>query len=96
MRFTYIVCYDICDQKRLRKVFQTMKNWGQHIQYSIFECQLTDADRVQIESELGEIIHHRQDQILFIKLGKAESRGDREITSLGKAYSPYDQSSMVI
>ena len=96
MRYTYIVCYDICDQKRLRKVFKTMKNWGEHIQYSIFECQLTDARRVQLEAELEEIIHHRNDQILFIRLGKTESRGDREITSLGKAYCPYEQSSLVI
>jgi hypothetical protein len=34
MRTSYLVCYDICDDKRLRKVFQTMRNYGDHLQYS--------------------------------------------------------------
>jgi hypothetical protein len=25
MRFSYLICYDICDDKRLRQVFQTMR-----------------------------------------------------------------------
>ena len=41
MRTSYLVCYDICDDKRLRKVFQTMRGYGDHLQYSVFECQLT-------------------------------------------------------
>jgi len=44
MRQTYLVCYDIADEKRLRKVFQTMRNWGDHLQYSVFECQFTAMD----------------------------------------------------
>ncbi len=96
MRYTYIVCYDISDARRLRQVFRTLKNWGEHLQYSIFECQLTESDRVKLKGELESIIHHRNDQVLFIKLGKFESRGDREIQSIGKSYSPYDQSSLII
>lgn len=41
MRASYLVCYDICDDKRLRKVFRTMRGFGDHLQYSVFECQLT-------------------------------------------------------
>ena len=35
-----------CDDKRLRKVFQTMRAYGDHLQYSVFECQLTAMDLV--------------------------------------------------
>ena len=28
MRTSYLVCYDICDDKRLRKVFQTMRGFA--------------------------------------------------------------------
>ena len=45
MRTSYLVSYDICDDKRLRKVFQTMRGYGDHLQYSVFQCQLTAADR---------------------------------------------------
>lgn len=96
MRISYLVTYDICDDKRLRKVFQTMRGYGDHLQYSVFECQLTSADLVRLRTELAAIIDHRDDQVLFVNLGPAEGRGDRVITSLGKAYSPIDSSCIVV
>jgi len=90
MRNSYIVCYDICDDKRLRKVFKTMRGYGDHLQYSVFECQLTRRDLVRLRAELGEIIHHGEDQVLFVDLGPAEGRGDRVITALGKPYTAMD------
>lgn len=44
MRNTFLVCYDICDDKRLRKVFRTMRDFGDHLQYSVFECQFSPID----------------------------------------------------
>ena len=41
MRHTYIVSYDIADPKRLRKVFRVCQDYGNHLQYSVFECQFT-------------------------------------------------------
>src|SRR5438128_521139 len=43
-RNTYLVCYDICDDKRLKTVYKTMRDFGDHLQYSIFECQFTPTD----------------------------------------------------
>ncbi len=96
MRTTYLVCYDICDPKRLRKVFQTMRNYGDHLQYSVFECQLTEVDLVRCKAELSEIIDHQEDQVLFVNLGPSEGRGERVITALGKPYSPVDSPCYVI
>lgn len=86
MRTTYLVCYDIADAKRLRRVFKTCRNHGEHLQYSIFECDLSSAEKVQLEAELGEIINTAEDQVLFVTLGPAEGRGDRVISSLGIPY----------
>jgi len=96
MRNTYLVCYDICDDKRLRQVFKTMRDFGDHLQYSIFECQFTRADLVRCRHALSEIIDHRVDQVLFVDLGLVEGRGDRVITALGKAYSPIDSPCIVV
>jgi CRISPR-associated protein Cas2 len=96
MRSSYLVCYDICDDKRLRRVFNTMRNYGDHLQYSIFECQLTAMDLVRCRGELGRIIHHGEDQVLFVNLGPAEGRGDRVITALGKPYSAIDAPCIVV
>jgi len=39
-RRVYIVAYDISHPKRLRRVFRTMKVYGQHLQLSVFRCDL--------------------------------------------------------
>jgi len=96
MRKSFLVSYDICDDKRLRKVFQTMRGYGDHLQYSVFECQLTATDLVRLRAELGEIIHHDQDQVLFVDLGPAEGRGDRVITALGRPYTNLDAPCIVV
>ena len=88
MRNTYLVTYDICDDKRLRRVFKTMKNWGDHLQYSVFECQFTPIDLAKCNDELRKIIKHNEDQVLFIDLGPVAGRGDRVITALGLPYAP--------
>lgn len=96
MRNTYLVCYDICDDKRLRRVFRKMRDFGDHLQYSIFECQFTPTDLVRCRHALSEIIHHIEDQVLFVDLGPVEGRGDRVITALGKSYSPIDSPCIVV
>jgi CRISPR-associated protein Cas2 len=96
MRTSYLVCYDISDEKRLRKVFQAMRNYGDHLQFSVFECQLTAMDLVKCRAELGSIINHKEDQVLFVNLGPAEGRGDRVITALGKPYSAIDAPCIVV
>jgi len=96
MRISYLVCYDIADEKRLRKVFQIMRNYGDHLQYSVFECQWTATDLVRCRAELGAVIHHDEDQVLFVSLGPAEGRGDRVITALGKPYTQIDAPCIVV
>jgi CRISPR-associated protein Cas2 len=96
MRSSYLVCYDIADDKRLRRVFKTMRGWGDHIQFSVFECHLTAADLVKLRAELASIIHHDQDQVLFVLLGPTEGRGERVITALGKPYTRVDAPCIVV
>ena len=50
MRRTYIVCYDIADPKRLRNVFKKMRAWGDHLQFSVFECQLRNVDLIRLRA----------------------------------------------
>ena len=96
MRFSYLVCYDIADDKRLRKVYRAMRGWGDHLQFSVFECQLTKTDQVKMRAELSALIHHEQDQILFVELGPAEGRGDRVISAMGKPYTSVDSPCIVV
>jgi CRISPR-associated protein Cas2 len=96
VRNTYLVCYDISNDLRLRRVHKTMRGFGDHLQYSVFECQFTRTDLARCRHLLSEIINHREDQVLFVDLGPVEGRGDRVITALGRAYSPFDSPCIVI
>ena len=62
----------------------------------LFECQLTRLDLVRLRAELADIIHHDEDQVLFVDLGPAEGRGERVITTLGKPYVHIDAPLIVV
>ncbi len=96
MRNSYLVSYDIADEKRLRAVFKIMRNYGDHLQFSVFECQWTPSDLVRCRAELASVINHEQDQVLFVNLGPSEGRGDRVITALGKPYTQLDSPCIVV
>jgi CRISPR-associated protein Cas2 len=96
MRTTYLVCYDISDDKRLRKTFKACGNFGDHLQFSVFECDLNPSEKIQLETALRDIINHDEDQVLFVDLGPSEGRGDRVITALGLPYTRLDAPCYVV
>jgi len=96
MRTTYLVCYDITDDKRLRKVFKVCRNFGDHLQFSVFECDLSASEKIALESSLGDIIDHDEDQVLFVQLGPAEGRSERVITAMGLPYTKLDAPCYVV
>jgi CRISPR-associated protein Cas2 len=96
MRTTYLVCYDIADDKRLRRVFKTCRNFGDHLQFSVFECDLSPSEKIELETALSNIIHHDEDQVIFVSLGPAQGRGDRVITALGLPYVKLDAPCYVV
>lgn len=81
---SYIVSYDISDPKRLRKVFQTLRGYGDHLQLSVFRCDLRRAERIVLEQKLRELIHHHEDQVLFIDIGPAQGRAVLAIDAIGR------------
>lgn len=96
MRNTYLVCYDISDDTRLRRVHKTMTGFGDRRQYSVFECKFSQADLARCRHALEKLIHHREDQVLFVDLGPVEGRGERVITAIGRAYSTLDAPCIIV
>ncbi|MEI8190229.1 MAG: CRISPR-associated endonuclease Cas2, partial [candidate division NC10 bacterium] len=45
------------------------KGFGEHLQLSVFQCDLTPEQKVRMVAALDEIIHHEKDQVVFIDLG---------------------------
>lgn len=63
----YIVCYDITDAKRWKKVHKHLHGYGKPLQYSIFRCRVTTRQLEKLRWELESILT-KEDKILFIGL----------------------------
>lgn len=85
-RQRFLVCYDICNPKRLRLVEKTVKSFGTRLQFSVFECLLDGLRLQQLRRKLIEIINSEQDQILFVSLGPEAGTSNFRIETLGLPY----------
>ncbi len=68
MLSNYIVCYDISNERRLSRVFRTMKGIGLHFQYSVFYCRLTWNALKEVKERLNKIIDKERDDIRIYPL----------------------------
>jgi CRISPR-associated protein Cas2 len=96
MLITYFVTYDICDPERLRKVFTIMKGAGEHVQYSVFRCELSDRAKEELSADLLDVIHTGQDQVLFIDLGPSAGRAATCVSALGQPYEPPKRGPIIV
>ena len=85
MRQSVLVCYDIREPRRLRRVFRALRNWGDHLQYSIFRCELNRRERAELVNLLSSLIKLSEDHLLFVDLGPADGRGITAVESLGRS-----------
>jgi CRISPR-associated protein Cas2 len=60
-----------------------MRAFGDHMQFSVFRCLLSDAQRKQLEQDLLEILASNSDQVLFIPLGRSDGPGEKGLYTLG-------------
>ncbi len=96
MRHTYVVTYDICEPKRLRKVYKLMLGWGDHLQLSVFQCELSHRELVELRIQLDRIIKPSEDQVLFANLGTIEGRAADAISALGRPYADPERVAIVV
>ncbi len=79
-----LITYDVdttnpAGAKRLRRVAKACVNFGQRVQNSVFECELTEANLCILMHTLAEIIDTTKDSIRFYKIKNPD-----RITVLGK------------
>ena len=74
-----LVTYDVettdkSGQRRLRRVAKACLDYGQRVQNSVFECELTDVQFCILKERINEIIDHSLDSIRFYHLNRSENR----------------------
>jgi CRISPR-associated protein Cas2 len=63
-----VISYDIPEDKRRTKIHKILKSYGQWMQFSVFECELTDAQYAKLRSRLNKLIKPDEDSIRFYAL----------------------------
>ena len=69
-----LVSYDVATsvpagQKRLHRVAKTCQNYGQRVQYSVFECIVDPAQWAVLRNKLIKEINPAEDSLRFYFLG---------------------------
>jgi CRISPR-associated protein Cas2 len=69
-----LVSYDVMvtspgGQRRLRKVSKACTDYGQRVQYSVFECVVDPAQWVKLKNTLEKIIDEKTDSLRYYYLG---------------------------
>lgn len=95
MEHAYLVCYDIRSSRRWRKVFKTMKGFGEWLQLSVFHCRLTREKHLRMQDSLGEVINRSEDHLLIIDLGPADTIKLR-VESIGKPFDPIEKRPVIV
>jgi CRISPR-associated protein Cas2 len=69
-----LVTYDIADTesregaRRLRKVAIICKDYGQRVQFSVFECEINEMQFEVFRSKLMKVVDPKLDSLRFYKL----------------------------
>lgn len=83
----YVVAYDIPDDKRRKKVSDLLEGYGQRVQYSVFECQLSTSKFDELRSRLRKQVKLSEDSVRFYPLsrhtlGQVEIWGEPPLTEV--------------
>ncbi len=88
-----LVTYDVATSepkgaKRLRAVAKTCRDWGQRVQYSVFEIEVDPAQWIKLKARLEALIDPATDSLRFYYLGanwerKVEHVGAKPAADLG-------------
>lgn len=95
----YLVCYDVNTEdregkRRLSRVAKACKNFGQRVQYSVFECAVDDADYLRLKHKLVEIINADKDSLRIYRL-KGLREGYIETFGLDK-YVDFSDDTLIV
>ena len=86
-----LVTYDVAvtedgGTRRLRRVARACKDWGQRVQYSVFECIVDPEQWVELKARLLKEMDAEKDSMRFYYLG---SNWERRVEHVG-AKKPID------
>lgn len=65
-----LISYDITDDARRTRIHKFLRNHGERVQYSVFECQLSDRRLQDVQNKLSQMIDPSVDSLRIYRLCK--------------------------
>lgn len=86
-----VVSYDIADDRRRNRLSQALKDFGERVQYSVFECHLTLAEVEQLRARVVREIDAGEDRVRIYRFcedcgAKGEALGQGRMTEDPEVY----------
>lgn len=80
-----LVTYDVSTadntgERRLRRIAKACRNYGQRVQFSVFEIEVDPAIWVALRQQLIDIIDDKRDSLRFYQLG---ANWERRVEHIG-------------
>lgn len=95
LRNRYFVCYDVRDAQRLAQTYKKMNGYGDHIQYSVFMCDLNASELIMMKEDLEEIMNMKEDSLVIVNVGSVTQSVAR-ITTMGVSLETKREASIVV
>jgi CRISPR-associated protein Cas2 len=64
----YLICYDVSDSRRLRKVHRLIRDYARPLQYSVFITELSVTDITELWDKLVILIDPTEDRLHLLPL----------------------------
>ncbi len=70
-----VISYDIKDDERRNRIFKALKDYGQWVQFSVFECRLAEVQYLRLRNRLEHLIEKEKgDSIRFYFLCESDQK----------------------
>lgn len=66
----YVIIYDISVDKRRKKVSDLLEGYGRRVQFSAFECVLSDRKFEELKSRLAKVVKMDDDSVRFYPISR--------------------------
>lgn len=66
----WVIAYDVADNIRRARIVKVIERYGIRVNYSVFECMLTDSQFKTLKDKISKLMHSSEDSIIYYPLCK--------------------------
>lgn len=82
---SFLVAYDIADDKRRTKLADLLQGYGYRLQYSLFQIDAKPARMERLVRTIRDAVNLTNDSVLIIDLGNVSSAKKERVRHIGES-----------